>query len=417
MSTLLSNIVSKQRAEIPSILAQAPIERTAARLLNNYLPHQLIKAIIGPRRAGKSSLVHQCLRGKRYAYFNFEDEELTFEVNGEELLESFAKQYPDYEYIFLDEVQLLARWEQFVNRLGRLGKNVIITGSNSKLLSGELASSLTGRYELIELFPFSFHEILVARQKEASPEEFLSYLNTGGFPMVALQRASPTLFLRTLWDAIILKDLVGRYRIRKIPELKSLLYLILQQMSCRTTMRALEKAMQGQLDVATINKFVAYAAHAYLCISLQNFSFKSRVRINSAKKIYLYDNGFYTAHKASGADLGKLLENQVCIELMRLGYKPNIDLYHYIAQPNHEVDFLVLHQGRPYSLIQVAYGVQSLATKDREMRALLTAARELSLTKLYLATMDNAEQVLEVEGHKILAVPVMRLGDIVGNVG
>jgi hypothetical protein len=416
MNNLLSNIIAKQRQELPQILSFAPIKREKKAEFVAALDSSLIKVVIGPRRSGKSSLVHQSLAEKRYVYCNLEDEEINFDFKGEELIEIFDKQLPGYEYIFLDEIQLFPLWEKFVNRLQRLGKNIIITGSNATLLSTELASSLTGRYQQIELLPFSFNEFCSGRQLSQDSNAFLTYLKCGGFPLVVLNRAEHQIFLSSLWSGIILKDIAARYRIRKTPELNSLMYLILQLMACRTTQKALMRSMHGKLDATTISRFVSYAEAAYLCIALQNFSFKARQRINSEKKVYVYDNGFYIAHKTSGSsDLGKLLENQICIEAIRAGYVPNLNLFTYYTKNNLEVDFLLLKNGAPHLLLQVSLDVHSADTHSRELKALSYAGEELGVKLLYLVTINPVEKTIDHidhDGKVIKVLPAWRVLEI-----
>ncbi len=415
MVNLLSNIVKKQQQEIPVILRQATVERDSRTTLTKTLSSGLIKAVIGPRRSGKSSLVLQCLGGNKAAYLNFEDEALTFSFTADEVLEAFEEVYPGYEYIFFDEIQLFPDWEKLLNRLHRTGKNLIVSGSNSKLLSGELASSLTGRHLVLELLPFSFHEYLSARGgNPGTQEDYVNYLNSGGFPTVVLHEDNAGEFLRALWDSVILKDVVGRYKLRRPVELRNLLYVILQQMSAKVTSRSLERAVNKQLSNVTINKFIGYAKQAYLCSLLQNYSFKPRERVNSEKKVYVFDNGFYTAHRSTPqADIGRLLENAVFIDLVRLGFEPNVDLFYYRSKSGYEVDFFILRNGKPYALCQVAFEASDIATFNREMRSLIAAGNELNIDKLYFLTADGVRRSDLIDNKLIETIPAWELNSAI----
>ena len=412
MANLLSNIVRKQQQEISVILRLASVERDSKTTLTKALSSGLIKAVIGPRRSGKSSLVLQCLGGSNAAYLNFEDEALTFGFTAEEVLDAFEEVYPGHEYIFFDEIQLFPDWQKLLNRLHRTGKNIVITGSNSKLLSGELASSLTGRHLVFELLPFSFHEYLLAKGSgDDVREDYVNYLKSGGFPTVVLHEDDTGEFLRALWDSVILKDIVGRYKLRRPVELRNLLYIILQQMSARVTSRSLERAVNRQLSNVTINKFIGYAEQAYLCCLLQTYSFKPRERVNSARKVYIFDNGFYTAHRSTPqADIGKLLENAVFIDLVRLGFEPNVDLFSYQTKSGYEVDFFILRNGKPYALCQVAFEASDIATFNRETRSLVAAGAELNIDKLYLLTADGVRRSDLIEDKLIETIPAWELG-------
>ena len=422
IENLLTKIIRKQRSEISNILSQASIKRSLnEKILEGLDNVNAIKVVIGPRRSGKSSLVLQSLslKKKNFAYFNFEDEELTFEYTSEELLNSLKNVYPDFEILAFDEVQLLPSWEKLVNRLQRLGINIIITGSNSKLLSSELSSSLTGRYLEYQLLPFSYHEYLEAIKEigdnkdfEISLTSFLDYLTFGGFPSVVTNRFPKREFLLNLWDSIIHKDLVQRYKIRRIAEFKALLYLILTYMACRASNRSLSKAINSQLSHSTVAKFINWAEVAYLCCSLQNFSFKPRERVNSEKKFYLYDNGFYSANKASKQDdIGKLLENYVFIELCRFGLVPNVNLFSYKTLTGYEVDFYTTTSGAQ-RLIQVAYSVSNHKTLEREARALVKSAKELKIADCFIVMFEDIEQVLQFEEFKIRVVNAWELHKI-----
>ena len=414
MKDVLGNIIKKQKQEIPVILRQASVERDSKKKLMNALSSGLIKAVIGPRRSGKSSLVLQCLSGSNAAYLNFEDEALTFGFSAEEVLEAFDRVYPDHEYIFFDEIQMFPDWEKLLNRLHRSAKNIVVTGSNSKLLSGELASSLTGRHLVFELLPFSFHEYLLAKGKRNVSDDYLKYLNSGGFPTVVLHEDNTGEFLRALWDSVILNDIVGRYKSRRPVELRNLLYLVLQQMSARVTSRSLERAVNKQLSNVTINKFIGYAEQAYLCCLLQNYSFKPRERVNSEKKVYIFDNGYYTAHRSTPqADIGKLLENAVFIDLVRSGFEPNVDLFYYRSRAGHEVDFFVLRNGRPYALFQAAFEATDITTFNRETRSLIAAGDELKIDKLYILTADGIRRSDLIDDKLIETIPAWELDSVI----
>lgn len=406
MNELLTNLIGQQKNEVPCLLARATVERDCLGEFTASLSSPLIKVIIGPRRSGKSTLALHALRDKKFAYFNFEDEQLNFPFTANDLLESFDVVYPSYDYILLDEIQLLPQWEKYLNRLERLQKNVIVTGSNSKLLSSELATSLTGRHLSYELLPFSFAEY----QRATHSGTYVQYLSNGGFPSVALQNTTLRDFLTALWDSIILKDIVHRYKIRRAAELKNLLFVVLTMMCGRTSGRSLERALHANLNHSTINKFLQYAEQAYLCILLQNYSFKSRVRVSAEKKVYLYDNGFFTAHHTGTTpDHGKLLENAVFIALCRKGLKPNNTLYHYRTKADYEVDFYATPSSGESALYQVAFSVEAPHTLERETRALLAAADELRVNKLYIITMEDAERELHYGSRIIHVVPASKL--------
>jgi uncharacterized protein len=316
MNNLIHNIAERQKADKAEILKSSHVVRESASALVRALSHKLIKAVIGPRRSGKSSLIHKVLTQEKinYAYLNFEDEQIPEGIEFSVIENALRGVYPDSEFFFFDEIQVYPRWEQLLNRLDRSGKKIIISGSNSKLLGSELASSLTGRHELIEVLPFSFREYQSAH-KDSTDDELLllkKYLYTGGFPDVAMNRVHENKYLRELWDSIILKDIVQRYKVRTVTELKALFSIFRDSVSANLSNRSLERALLNRLSIATIGKFLGYGEGAYLTFMLETFSFKSRTRVASDKKAYLIDNGFYTSMKAGAQDdYGRLLENLI----------------------------------------------------------------------------------------------------------
>jgi uncharacterized protein len=406
MSFSLSNAVNRQKPEINRILELAFVSRDVAYKLIRSLDDEAVKVITGPRRSGKSCLAVQALAGRNFAYFNFEDESLNFDYSSDDLIAALSTVYPNFQYILFDEIQLCPRWEHLVNRLHRLGHKLIITGSNSKLLSGELASSLTGRCLEFKLFTFSYEEFLLARNLPKTPKSFVDYLQTGGFPSVATERSKGADFLPTLWDAVILKDLVQRFNIRRSVELKNLLHVVLLNMCSRVSARSLSRNLKDQLTHSTISKYLSWSENAYLCSLLHEYSFKPRERVNSDKKIYLYDTGFFTAHQRSGAgDLGRLLENYVFAAICRSGLTPNLDFFTYRTKAKYVVDFYIASNTHGRKLIQACYDTTDFETQKRELRALAHAARELNVTEAIVVTCAEGGQTYQYDGLEVNSVP------------
>jgi predicted AAA+ superfamily ATPase len=180
-------------------------------------------------------------------------------------------------------------------------------------------------------------------------------------------------------------------------------------MSCRLSARSLERALQGALSTATISKFLGYTTGAYLTFLLENFSFSARQRVNTEKKAYLVDNGFFSAtHIGPLNDHSRLLENYVFIELLRRGKKPNLELFYYRTKGGLEVDFLVLEQGKPESLIQSCFTIAPFQgeTWQRETRALIAAAKETGVQNLKIVTLEESAR-FTIDGYTIEACSVL----------
>jgi predicted AAA+ superfamily ATPase len=213
---MLHDVVELQRRELESRLAERYVRRQVSVPVRD---DGLIKVVIGPRRCGKSFLaMHLLAQGTAHGYLNFDDERLVDVADYDRLIAAVNAVYGSPRHLLLDEIQNLPRWELFVNRLQRQGLRLILTGSNAHLLSGELATHLTGRHLPIVLFPFSFAESLQAVSgRHTDPELaelFRRYVSDGGYPEPLLRDLDRGFYLRTLWDSILYKDIVRRRRVR-----------------------------------------------------------------------------------------------------------------------------------------------------------------------------------------------------------
>lgn len=406
MEKILKNIVRRQKGEIADLYSQEFIERSKTAQLVEQLKSPLIKVVMGPRRAGKSTIVLQALQGERFAYLNFEDESMPEIEDGDLIIEALNSVYGEVDFFFFDEIQNLNRWEQFLNRLHRQGKNIIATGSNAKLLSEELASSLTGRHLEIEVLPLSFKEVSVIKSdKEAY---FNEYLVKGGYPEIAYKNANHQSYLETLWDSIVLKDIAKRKKVRNLSSLTDVLNLALATMTSRYSVESLVRALNHDVSAPSVKKFLSYGTEAYLISELNQFSIKPKVRLKSDRKLYSIDNGFYSAKSVMYSDnYGVMLENLAFNELRSRGYKPNLNLFYYQTKSGHEVDFLIRSAHINQELIQVCYSLSSLKTKEREFRALVEASDELALSNLTVVTKDE-EGEEKIRGKVIKIVPAIK---------
>lgn len=408
MNDLLYNVTLRQKHELEQVLKASFIERKQTQDLKRLLSSPLIKVVVGPRRAGKSTLVFQALQKERYAYFNLEDEMLPqgLSIDGEILVDALIKVYGPVDYFFFDEIQNAAQWQQLLNRLHRRGLNIIATGSNAGILKDELATSLTGRYLPLELLPFGYEEI--ARLRTDSEEVFQKYLIQGGFPEVILERADFKSYLSTLWDSIVLKDIVRRKKIRQVAMLHDLFAFFLTSMGSRFSYDSLKRALGGALSGPTVKQFVQYGIQAYLLNELTPFFLKARKRLKADKKAYIIDNGFFSSkHISAIDDRGKLLENSVFLELLRRGYRPNLELFYYQTETHQEVDFLIRDGIKNRELCQVCYSLGQQKTREREYRALTRAAEELKVKKLTIISMHEDRQE-KIDGHLLQIISARR---------
>lgn len=417
MNTKLINVVEAQKAERDYLLSKETVERDQSEVLKRHLRSELIKVITGPRRAGKSMLTLQVLKDHSFAYANLEDNSLSPLLDGDALFEAVNEVYGKVDFYFFDEIQSLDRWQEWINKLHRRGKNIIITGSNSKLLSKELATSLTGRFIQTELFPFSFREFIRIPHYLRTPVTsnsghldqilFEKYLEQGGFPEIALSKVDPKDYLKTLLDSISLNDIINRYRIRSASQLHSLMVLLINSVAARFSARSLERALEGAISIATVQKFLRYFNEAYIFEDLQRYFHKPRERLKADRKIYMVDNGFISyAGSSSTSNRARLLENLVYMELRRRGLRPGIELFYYVTAAGYEVDFIVRDEGKTLEMYQVSLSLDTQKTLERELRSLAQAAEELRCGKLTILVGQGTAETRHYENYPINVIPL-----------
>lgn len=415
---MLKNIILSQKEEFQNLIKSPYVKRDQIKYAEKYLEKDIIKVILGPRRAGKSVFCAHLVKDKKPAYLNFDNDALIKINDHEDLIKELLAVYGDTKYIFFDEIQNLNNWELLVNQLQRQGYNIILTGSNAKLLSQELATHLTGRHILIEILPFNFKEFLKARNVEFDinnlstkiKAELLNnlsyYLTIGAFPEIVIKNLEPKDYLSTLIDSIILKDIVRRYKLRLSEKIYNLEIYLLNNFSAEFSYRKLARKLEIKSD-ATTEKFVQYLSASYLSQILSRYSHKSASRLVSPKKSYLIDNGYINAKALQfSKDQGKLMENLVFSELLKRNYHPGKNLFYYKSRNDKEIDFVLHNNLKISSLIQVAYRIDNLETKEREMKALVEASSELKCNDLKIISWDTKKTEL-YKKKKIEIIPLL----------
>ena len=382
------------------------------------LDSQLAQVVIGVRRSGKSTLCHKVLKQNNinYAYVNFDDERF-YNLKTEDLnsvLEALYMVYGDFKYLFCDEIQNIPSWFLFVNRLLRQKVRLIITGSNAKLLSSELSTHLTGRFNQIELFPFSFSEILeykkvsadddstlgVARRKAA----FEDYMLHGGFPEL-LEVKNKKAYIRNLFNSIIMRDIKQRFSVRYPEALRKMADYLTDTLCAEINYKTLAKHFSFG-SAHTAENYVGYLRQAYLLIGLQKFSFKSRERIRNEKN-YVIDMAFISTVKEnfSEQNFGWRLENIVCIELFRRRNQTLNDVYYF--KNGYEVDFVLASDNKVVELIQVSVDISAPKTFNREVNALFRAGKELHCNTLTLITL-NEDRIYSADNQTVNIVSILK---------
>ncbi len=407
----MRTIISNQRKERDLLLSRPYLTRHTKYDIEELLASKQIKLITGPRRTGKSTEALLILKDKNFAYLNFDDGKLLKAWDDDLVWESLQLVYPNFDYLLLDEVQNLDGWDLWVSKLYRQGINLVITGSNAKLLSSEMATLLTGRYIQIEMFPFSLAEFFAWNHKSLSeilPEDLLltnDYLHHGGYPETVVARSLTQNYLSTLFDSIIWKDIAKRHNVRNVEDLNNLAMYLVSNFCNPLSANMLAEEL-GLSSVATTKKFMGYLQEPYLFYYLPRYNNKLKLMKKAPQKVYVVDNGFVEAKAFNlSENLGRLLENQVFIELVRRGYDTEKSLFYYRSRNDKETDFVTRRGTHIDSLIQVCYDLSSEKTLRREVDSLIECAGELKCENLVIVTM-NEERVIEKNGHEIKVVPI-----------
>ena len=400
---MLRDDLALQKLELEKRLAESYVERESQ---FRNLDSDLIKIVIGPRRAGKSFFaIHQLQKLGSFGYVNLDDEQLAKVENFNEILAAVDELYGSPRFLLLDEIQNFPSWELLANRLQRQGRNLFLTGSNSNLLSKELATHLTGRHTLAHVFPFSFREFLALEKRELTTtekkEKLLTYAQYGGFPEPVVKKMDFADYIARLFDAVVYKDIVSRYKIRRIKTLQEAARILFANIAKEFSYTSLKNSVQ-QTSVITLQQYVSYLEEAYVFFGVSRFSFKVKEQEKSNKKIYCFDNGFIfaKAFKAS-PDWGKLFENIVAVHLKKAEIEGKLDFYYWKNPQHEEVDFVIKEGTKITKLIQVCYDVSNPDTKKREIRSLIKAKQELKCNELIVLTNDyEAEENAEWFGKK-----------------
>lgn len=402
-----------QRAERDELLSRPYQQRHTKYDADELLQNSLIKLITGTRRVGKSVFALLMLQGKNFAYLNFDDIQLLEKWDEDLAMSALDDVYPDYDFMLLDEIQNLPDWDLWVSKLYRRGKNLIITGSNAKMLSSEMATVLTGRYLQIEMLPFSLDEtmrwknISPDREEQAAQAVVLAddYMRNGGYPETIPARGITKSYLSTLFDSILLKDVAQRHKVRNTTDLYNLATYLLSNFCNPISANELAGEL-GLSSVATTKKFCDYLNEPYLFFYLPRFNNKLKLMNKAPKKVYVVDNGFVqsTAFNLS-ENLGRLLENQVFVELLRRGYIPGQTLFYYRTRNDKEIDFVTRKGAKVEQLIQVCYDMTSEKTRKRELDALVEAAEELHCDNL-LVTTNALHKKMGYKGKEIRVISI-----------
>ena len=411
----MKTIILNQRRERDELMSRPYLMRRSNQDTDLLLSSSLIKLITGPRRVGKSTQALLMLRDKNFAYLNFDNYSLLEAWDANLVMRMLDDVYPGYEYILLDEVQNLDGWDLWVSELYRLGKNLVITGSNARMLSSEMATVLTGKYLQLEMLPFSLEEFFDWNKLDLhclNPEDKTNslvladdYLRNGGYPEVVASRQLTRSYLDTLFDSIVWKDVAKRHNVRNVTDLNNLAMYLVSNFCNPVSANDLTTEL-GFSSVNTTRKYMDYLHEPYLFYYLSRYNNKLKLMKKAPRKVYVVDNGFVTSKAFSLSDnLGRLLENQVFIELVRRGYDVERTMFYYRSRNDKEVDFVLRKGAHTERLVQVCYDMRNPKTEKREVDSIVECAGELKCDNLVIVT-NNDKRTIEKDGYKIDVVPI-----------
>ena len=381
---------------------------------------ELNYVFVGLRRAGKSYLmfrqVQKLLKKERsideILYFNFEDDRLAnLETSDLDLIKTCYEEMYDHKPIFfLDEIQIVPNWEKFARRLADQNYRVFITGSNAKMLSSEIATTLGGRYMIRNVYPFSFHEFLTSAGIDSKKKNalfhfrseinkaFEDYFRFGGLPET-LKVADKREWLSNLYQKVFFGDLISRYQIRSDFSLRVLIRKLAESVKQPSSFRRLANVVSAsgkKITTDTVIDYLNYLRESWLIFSLENFASKLADK-ESNKKYYFIDNGILNLFLPDPQTF--LLENLVAIQLRRLYYD---NFYFYNS--GIEVDFYV---PEAQLAVQACYSLSDIETYNREVNALLQLSKRLEVKKMLIISKDE-ERVISLDGVEIEVIPIWK---------
>jgi predicted AAA+ superfamily ATPase len=387
------------------VIALDIIRKQYLKEVDSVLGVPVIKVITGMRRVGKSTLLKQIqemliekgvspqhIISINFEWLEFEEQKDYKKLNRyiEEKIRNEGKHY-----VFLDEIQEVDGFEKVVNSLHSKGTcEIFITGSNSTLLSGELATYLTGRYYMIEVMPLSFHEIF---QESISKEDaFMDYVRMGGLPG-RLQFQTETTeknYISDMYQAILLRDIVKRNNIRDVELFQRFMLFLIQNVGQIFSAGRVTDFLKNEgrkLSRETIYNYIEAAKNAYLIHGVPRYNIKGKDVLKTNEKYFVNDLGFRSLYYNNEKDIGQALENIVYLELRRRGYEIQVGKFE-----EKEVDF-VIQKGSSKSYIQVAYYLAEEATIEREFSVLRNI--EDNYPKLVLS-MDRVNRSMDGIEHR-----------------
>ncbi len=369
-----------------------------------------ILSIVGVRRCGKSTIMKELVRvalkktsEKNILYLNLENPFFNQYKNDvsnlQKIYELFLNQCDKRKkiYVFFDEIQFFTDWQVFIKYLYEKDEaKIVLTGSNSRLLSSELATLLSGRTIPLHMYPFSIEE---------AKSSFDNYLVDGGFPEIVLAEGEKKQLVEIYYKNILYQDVIPRFGVQNMLAIENLSYYLLSNFGKELSYNTLKSL--SHLDDKTAKQYISYLQDANLVYTIHNYDFSLKKLIGNKKKVYLVDNLFASLGFKNSLDYGQLFENHVFMILKRLGF----DVYFY--QNGGECDFLVKEGVKITKCVQVCYHL-TVENKDREVKGLISAMKKFNVKEGFIVTKSQKE-FFEVDGLNVFVFPEKEFRKKFGN--
>jgi len=354
--------------------------------ITDYVGNRLVKVLVGQRRSGKSYILRQVakqlidngVKPQNTLFINLEFADLDFlktYKDLDELIKSYKKELQPQGkvYIFIDEIQIIEEWEKVVNSYSQDytdSYELFITGSNSKMLSGELATLLSGRYVTFEVFPFSYTEYLGITKQESGRQSYMEYMSSGGLPeLFMLQKQElKRNYISAIKDTVLLRDIIQRNNIREPKLLEDIFVFLVNNASNLISISSIVKYFKGQgrkISYDAVSNYIGYIEDTFIVHRCDRYDIKGKDTLSGNSKFYMNDLAYKNyLYSGFGYGFGYLVENLVYLDLRRAGF----DVY-VGALRNKEVDF-VAKKGDRVIYVQSTYILADESTIEREYSAL-----------------------------------------------
>ena len=429
MQSIIQNIAMKKNV-IKAIIKEKQQEISRLKLIRRPFSYEdnMCYVNVGIRRAGKSYLLYQDIQERVAAgqttiedclFINFEDERLA-EIKADELnifIECYQELFgPKKPWVYLDEIQNIEGWEKFVRRLADSKYRVMVTGSNAKMLSGQIATTLGGRFVIREVLPFSwreylsYHGIFPGQNWEFDPEMrlqvrrlFDDYFYFGGFSE-AFDLVGKREWLNSLYQKILMGDIITRNNIRNERQLRLLTRKVADNVMQATAISRfgnIIKSTGENISTPTIKDYLQYMEESYLIFSFPNYASPVSEQ-ETLRKRYFLDNGLLNLFMFEGET--KLLENIIALHLRRKYWNPDEPMMFYYKHGNVDLDFYI--PGNKMA-VQASYSIEEDETCTREVNALVDFNKAFKLKKAIIVTYDE-EETIEKDGLTIEVIPVWK---------